>query len=85
MSLATVVIKADSEYIVQGMTEWIFKWKQNGFKSARGRPIINADLFCEIDDKVLDLKERGVEVLFWLVSRVHNQEAVAWANKFGDV
>lgn len=84
-SLSTVVIKADSEYIVQGMTEWIFKWKQNEFQSARGRPIINADLFCQIDDKVQDLKESGVEVLFWLVSRAHNQEADAWANKFGDV
>ncbi|KAF2862197.1 hypothetical protein K470DRAFT_194625, partial [Piedraia hortae CBS 480.64] len=25
-----VVIKSDSEYLVKGMTEWIFTWNENG-------------------------------------------------------
>lgn len=31
-----VVIKTDSAYVVGCMTEWIFKWRNNGFVNARG-------------------------------------------------
>lgn len=27
--LSTVAIEADSEYLLKGMTEWVFKWETN--------------------------------------------------------
>ena len=27
-----LIIKADSEYVVKGMTERVFKWRKNGYK-----------------------------------------------------
>ncbi|CEJ56662.1 hypothetical protein PMG11_02863 [Penicillium brasilianum] len=33
--LSAIVIKSDSEYVVRGLTEWLPKWKKNGWKSAR--------------------------------------------------
>lgn len=35
-NLRKVVIKADSEYLVKGMTEWVFRWEMNGYQTSRG-------------------------------------------------
>ena len=75
LPLHRVVLKADSEYVVKGMTEWIFKWMQNGWRNAKGKPVANKELFKEIYDMVLMLKGVNVEVLFWLVPREENREA----------
>ncbi|MCJ1359271.1 MAG: hypothetical protein MMC33_009272 [Icmadophila ericetorum] len=82
--LSQVVIKADSEYVVKGMTEWIFKWEENGFRTSKGSPVVNAELFRQVEEKIVDLNASGVEVLFWHVPRARNKEADAWANMFGN-
>ncbi|KAJ0129658.1 Secondary metabolism regulator LAE1 [Fusarium oxysporum f. sp. albedinis] len=38
--LSTVAIKADSEYLLKGMTEWVFKWETNWYRTARREPAI---------------------------------------------
>lgn len=80
--LHEVVIKADSEYIVKGMTEWVFKWRKSGYRNARGLPVINAELFKSIDRMVSKLNDATprVEVLFWHVPRARNQKADGLAN-----
>lgn len=77
LPLHRVVLKADSEYVVKGMTEWIFKWMKNGWKNAKGKPVANKELFDEIHEMVLILKDVNVVVLFWLVPRQGNREADA--------
>lgn len=42
-----MVIFSDSKYAVQCMTEWIHKWRENGWKNARGLDVINSDLVQE--------------------------------------
>ncbi|EMC99351.1 hypothetical protein BAUCODRAFT_45711, partial [Baudoinia panamericana UAMH 10762] len=79
-SLRRVVIKADSEYLVKGMTVWIEKWRANGFINARGLPVVNEDLFRELDDLVQQLNDRSVEVQFWQVPRAQNEPADCLAN-----
>jgi ribonuclease HI len=39
-----VTIKADSEYLVNGMTEWILKWEKNGYTNAKGTRVVNREL-----------------------------------------
>ena len=78
--LPIVIIKADSEYVVKGMTDWVFKWKQNGYRNAKGKPVTNAALFQEIDEMVQQLNEVGIVVLFWHVPREQNIEADALVN-----
>jgi len=80
-SLSQVIIKADSEYVVRGMTEWVPKWRLNGFKNAKGRPVVNADLFREIDGQVQKLATRGVSCSFWHVPRGDNRQADQLANQ----
>jgi len=80
-NLSQVIVKADSEYVVRGMTEWVPKWRLNGFKNAKGRPVVNADLFREIDGQVQKLATRGVSCSFWHVPRGNNRQADQLANQ----
>jgi len=77
--LRQVIIKADSEYLVKGMTDWVFKWEKNGYTTAKGKPVTNARLFRELLSLVAELNELNVEVLFWHVPRAYNEEADALA------
>lgn len=79
--LHTVVIKADSEYLVKGMTEWVFKWETNGYRNAKRDPVKNSALFKRLQRLVEDLKTSNVEVLFWHVRREMNKEADKLANQ----
>lgn len=84
-SLRKVVIKTDSSYLVRGMTDWIFKWKQNGFTNLRGGTVMNTALFKELEQFVLLLKAENVEILFWHVPRAYNQQADQLANNALDM
>jgi ribonuclease HI len=44
-----VDIHIDSQYVRRGITEWIKKWKSNGWKTADRKPVKNADLWRELD------------------------------------
>ena len=70
-----VMIKSDSEYVVRGVTEWLPKWKSNGWKSSRGRLVANADEFKELDRILGILNAMRVDIKFWLVPRQMNEVA----------
>ena len=73
--LSLVIIKANSDCLVKGMTERIVKWKKNGYKTARGTPVMYSSLFRTLDTLAETLEKLGVKVLFWQVSRELNLEA----------
>ncbi|KAH6718147.1 ribonuclease H-like domain-containing protein [Leptodontidium sp. MPI-SDFR-AT-0119] len=78
--LEQVVIKSDSVYLVKGMTEWALKWERDGWKTAKGQPVVNEELFKQLLDQYKALADSGVEVLFWHVRRDFNTEADRLAN-----
>jgi ribonuclease HI len=43
-------LHTDSEYLRKGITEWITKWKANGWKTAGREPVKNADLWRQLDE-----------------------------------
>lgn len=45
-----VELHTDSNYVRQGITQWMTKWKQNGWKTAARKPVKNADLWRALDD-----------------------------------
>ncbi len=47
--LNTAVVVTDSLYVLKGITEWIFKWKQNGWRSSSGKEVLNQDLWQRLD------------------------------------
>ena len=44
-----VQIFTDSKYVKSGITEWIYKWKKNGWKTANKQEVKNKDLWTELD------------------------------------
>lgn len=44
-----VKITTDSKYVLQGMTEWIDGWKRKGWRTASKKPVLNADLWQDLD------------------------------------
>jgi ribonuclease HI len=41
----SVVVTSDSEYMRQGITNWIKGWQRNGWRTAAKKPVKNADLW----------------------------------------
>jgi ribonuclease HI len=44
-----VNVYTDSQYVRQGITEWIGQWKRRGWKTADRKPVKNAELWRELD------------------------------------
>lgn len=45
-----IELYTDSNYLRQGITEWIHKWKLNNWRTAAKKPVANRDLWVEISD-----------------------------------
>lgn len=75
-----IVIKSDSAYLVDSMVTHVQKWRLNNYTSSRGRPVVNGDLLRGLDEGVIWLEEKGVDVRFWHVPRVQNKQADKLAN-----
>ena len=45
-----IEVVTDSEYVKNGITTWIHGWKRNGWKTAAKKPVVNQDLWMELDD-----------------------------------
>ena len=45
-----IKLYTDSNYLRQGITEWIHKWKKNNWKTAAKKPVANRDLWIQISD-----------------------------------
>ncbi|GAM69085.1 ribonuclease HI [Vibrio sp. JCM 19236] len=46
-----VVLTTDSQYVRQGITQWIHGWKKRGWKKADKKPVINVDLWKALDSE----------------------------------
>lgn len=44
-----VHITSDSMYVKNGITQWIFSWKRNGWRTASGKDVKNVDLWQKLD------------------------------------
>lgn len=44
-----VDITTDSTYVKQGISEWIHKWKRNGWRTSTKKPVKNKELWQQLD------------------------------------
>lgn len=44
-----VVVYTDSRYVMDGITQWLPRWKANGWKTADKKPVKNGDLWIALD------------------------------------
>ncbi len=47
-----VVLMTDSKYVLQGITEWIHNWKRRNWRTAGKKPVLNMDLWQQLDAAV---------------------------------
>ncbi len=46
---ARVDLYSDSQYVVKGLAEWMDGWKRRGWKRPKNKPVLNLDLWQELD------------------------------------
>ena len=44
-----VEVVTDSQYMKNGITSWVANWKRNGWKTKEKKPVLNQDLWEELD------------------------------------
>lgn len=47
-----VQITTDSKYVLTGVTEWMENWKKRNWRTASKKPVLNVDLWKELDELV---------------------------------
>lgn len=47
-----VMLYTDSQYLKQGVTQWISGWKRNGWRTRTREPVKNEDLWRQLDEAV---------------------------------
>ena len=73
-----VCLRSDSRYAVSGLTEWVPKWKRNGWTTARGTEVKNQDLWRTLDAEIANLGALRRVHLIWVKAHAgdrRNEEA----------
>lgn len=55
-------INTDSEYVKNGITQWIEGWKRKGWKTANRKQVANRDLWQRLDKLVQDVQQHGIKL-----------------------
>ncbi len=77
---SVVEVYTDSQYVRNGITEWLAQWRRRGWKTADGKPVKNIDLWKALE------QEAGRHTVHWHWVKGHaghdgNERADALANR----
>jgi ribonuclease HI len=64
-----VELYTDSQYVMNGIKEWLPQWKRRGWKTAANKPVKNVDLWERLDAAV------NVHAVHWHWVRGHDGHA----------
>ena len=64
-----IEVVTDSEYLKNGITQWIHGWKRKGWMTAAKKPVVNQDLWKALDEQV------GRHKTTWVWTRGHASHA----------
>jgi ribonuclease HI len=66
----SIDLYTDSQYLRQGITQWVHSWKRNGWKTADKKPVKNQPLWVELDE----LTQRHTIRWHWLKGHAGHPE-----------
>lgn len=52
-----VILTTDSNYVKQGITEWIENWKRRNWRTANNKPVLNIELWQRLEQAVAKQKQ----------------------------
>jgi ribonuclease HI len=64
-----VEVVTDSEYLKNGISTWVANWKRNNWMTSSKKPVVNQDLWEELDDLV------GSHQITWSWTKGHASHA----------
>jgi ribonuclease HI len=67
---APASVYTDSVYVIRGITQWIWGWRKNGWKTAEGKEVINQDLWKRLS-ATLATRDKSAKVE-WHYVRGHS-------------
>ena len=67
-STLNIILYTDSTYLIKGITQWIWGWRNKGWKNAEGKDVANRELWEELLRQVTRLKPATVD---WKYVRGH--------------
>ena len=70
----TVILYSDSTYVINGITDWIRGWKNNGWVNSKKEPVANKNLWLMLDAIVELLKSNNV-IIHWTKVKGHSGNA----------
>lgn len=65
-----VSLTTDSQYVLKGITEWISQWKRRGWRTAAKAPVVNVDLWQQLDE----LNQKHVVRWHWVKGHSGHRE-----------
>lgn len=71
----SVVIATDSEYVVEGATQWVRSWVYWDWTTVQGHPVKNRDLWEMLLGEIEWWDAEGFCVRFWRIPREWNRSA----------
>lgn len=84
-SRASLHIYTDSKYVYSGLTDWIKGWKKNGWKTASKKPVLNVELWKQLDilyqNLVKGLKSCKITHVYGHAGNPGNEKADELANQ----
>ncbi len=61
-----IELHTDSQYVKNGMQQWIKNWKRNNWRTADKKPVKNTDLWIKLDELANNI------TIHWVWVRGHN-------------
>ena len=55
-AVSEITVFTDSTYVQKGISEWIDKWKINGWRTSNKKEVKNKDLWLQLDNLTVKLK-----------------------------
>jgi ribonuclease HI len=76
-----IELTTDSQYVRNGITQWLQRWKRRGWKTSDNKPVKNVDLWQCLDEEI---KRHPSIIWHWVrghSGHVENEIADALANR----
>ena len=67
----TIDVRADSSYVINGITKWVAGWVRSGWKNSKKEEVLNRDLWEALALVVADLK-KGDSKISWQYTAGHS-------------
>lgn len=63
-SAFTIDMRADSSYVINGITKWIFGWQKNGWRNKQREEVANSDLWRALAGVAADVEMSGSKIVW---------------------